>query len=656
MSELYFRLGEMKGFTAIDLADKKEGYANPIRELMQNSLDASREAGNSKCEINIYIEAISKRQIPHIAEYESVLEKAIQNAKNQGSFNANSQQRVTSIQNAIKEKSLKVLMFSDNGTGMKQEQIEALLTGGVSIKGEADEKSGGSFGVGNLSSYSLSSLRYVLYATKYKNDNGVTKQLFTGSPILAGHRDGNAQRGNRGRIVTKKPGDEMDPKFTYPEDPPDFIGRKMEHLARGTIVVVLGLSEDWGEDAEYAIVCNFFHAIAHESISVTVPQDGIPKAISYDKVERLIASRKDQQRKRGDHILSGKAVWQAWQAVKENQKTIELSNSDKVYVYIKSDNNTDSVIVLIRNGMVIARHDSMLSSDMNDLRKGKNFQPFTAVIDVDQQNAPELFGLVKKAEGPYHSQLQATQLGSEEDKKRLKKLFKELSEKIKEHLKAIERDSFDLPLFPVPDKAKPQTDGNNRNRKSGQVEKASPPPAHPRPPKPKKPEEGKGKKRPKPVVISRNLKSKNAVRYTDEANQWRVRLRVIPQNQENAKDAVYLSMCVGEDNDNEETKMYLDFTTVQINGQTIEIPDSVEVEEDGKLMQVPANKSQVKLGSLDQSRQYDIIAEVKKPDEIGDMKVALLPILGLKYRKSRGGDNCVRQSNAGFSCLEKRLW
>ena len=52
MSELYFRAGETEGFTSKKLADKKNGYANPIRELLQNSLDASKDAGNKKCEIN----------------------------------------------------------------------------------------------------------------------------------------------------------------------------------------------------------------------------------------------------------------------------------------------------------------------------------------------------------------------------------------------------------------------------------------------------------------------------------------------------------------------------------------------------------------------------------------------------------------------------
>ncbi len=631
MPELYFRLGEMKGFTAIDLADKKEGYANPIRELLQNSLDASREAGNGKCEINVYIEIILKSQIPHIGEYEKVLEKAIQTAREQGSYNTNSEQRVKPIQCALNEETLKVLMFSDNGAGMRQEQLEAILTGGVSIK--EDEKSGGSFGVGNLSSYSLSSLRYVLYATKHKDERNGTKCLFTGSPILAGHKDGEAQRGNRGRIVEKRPENEMNPKFVYPKESPGFIELKMNNLSMGTIVAILGLSEDWGEEAEYAIVSNFFHAIAHDTLSINIHQESGQKAISYDEVDRLMASKKDCKRARGESILSGKTVYQAWQTVKENntQKIIELSNSDKVYVCIKNDRNTDSAIVLVRNGMVIARHDSMLSRDMDGLRKNPSFEPFTAVIDVDKQDAPKLFGLVKDAESPYHNRLQAKILDNK-DEKCLKKLLKELSEGIKKHLKIIERDSFVLPLFTVPNQAETQAGGDNKS--SGQDNKAKPQPTPKKPLKPKKlGDREEDKKRQKPVVISRNLESKNAVRYTDEGDEWKVRLKIIPKKQEDSKDEVYLSMCLSEDNDNEETKTYLDFIEVEINGKTIEIPDSIDVKKDGKLIQEPTNRSQVKLGQLEQARQYNLTAKVRKPDEIGDMKVALLPILGLRQRK-----------------------
>ena len=625
MSELYFRLGEMRGFTAIDLADKKESYTNPIRELMQNALDASHEADNNTCNIDIFIETIPVCEIPHIKEYKEVLKNAIKTAESQGSYNENSKQRVAPINEALKKSELNVLLFADNGVGMKQYQLEAMLTGGVSIKGN-DEKSGGSFGVGNLSSYSLSSLRYVLYATKYR-DEGTIKTLFTGSPILAGYKDEVddkvQQRGNRGRIVIKEPENEENPEFAYPEKFPKFIRPKIDKLDTGTVVAILGLSEGWSDDAEYAIVSNFFHAIAHEGLIITIHQGGSQMEISDDKAELLIDSRKDNKRAMGENILSGKMVFQAWQAIHEenSQKTITLSNSDKVYVFIKSDKNANSGIVLVRNGMVVARHDSMLSKDMDELRKNPDFESFTAIIDIDGQEAPKLFKLMKNAEGPYHNKLQkGVLIGKEEGN--LKKLLKELSGKMKEHLKKIERDSVDLPLFTVPSKAEEKASGVNKPDE--QDEDASPRPIDVKPPKkdpPNPTKEGNGC--PPPTVISRHLKSKTAVRCTDKVDKWEVRLRITPTNKGNAKDDAYLSIGLGEENDNEKQPTYLDFITAELNGRKIEPSEG--------------DARQINLGSLNQETQYNVTAEIKKPDHIGDMKVALQAILRLKrHKKSKG--------------------
>ena len=614
MSELYFRLGEMKGFTAIDLADKKEGYANPIRELMQNSLDASRDARQENCEIDIYIETISKNQIPHIKEYERVLERAITHAQNQNSYNENSQQRVRPIKAALKKDELQVLMFSDNGTGMAKNHIDAMLTGGVSIKGN-EKLSGGTFGVGNLSSYSLSSLRYVLYATKHKNGNGGIETLFTGSPILAGYEEPDAQRGNRGRIIKQKPASEKNPIFDYLEEFPDFIKPKMDKIDVGTVVAILGLSEDWGPEAEYAIASNFFHGIVHDALKINIHKKGEDsKFIDMDKTESIIENKKDGKNAKRESILSGKMVHQALQAVMYGDKRIiSLSNSDKVQVDIKTDRESDPAIVLIRNGMLIARHNTMLSRDMNGLRKTSDFEPFTAVIDINQ-DAPELLKLIKGAENPYHNMLQGKIL-DQRNEKRLKKLFKELSEEIKKNLEKIVRDEIHIPLFQTPDKA--NSINSSGNKSSGQNKKAKSQKGPGRPPKLKEPEEGKGRNRPKPVVINRNLESKNAARYTDKAGGWEVKLKVMPDKMD-ANDDVYLSICIAEDNDRDEAKIYLDFAGIKMDGEPISVPE---------------NKSQIKLGRLEVGNQYDIVAVVEKPSEIGDMKVALLPVLGLKQRK-----------------------
>jgi len=609
MSDLYFRLGEMKGFTAIELANKSEGYANPIRELLQNSLDASRETGQEKCEVDIYIQTIDKLEIPHIDKYEEILHKAIKTQRNQKSLNANNQRVVDRIKNTLDEQKVKVLMFADNGTGMNTDKVNAILTG-MSV--HDNEEAGGSFGVGHLSSYSLSSLRYVLYATKYQQ-GGKSASLFTGSPILAGHNDGANQRGSRGRIVKEAPTNENNPEFDYPTQFPPFIASKMEKIDRGTMVSILGLTEDWDEDAEYAIVSNFFHAISHEALSVKIHKDGQPvKPIGLTEVESLIASRMEGKVARGENILSGKAVHQALEAVvgKENQKQIRLSNGESVYVCIKTDSDSVRTITLIRNGMLIARHNSMLSNDMENLRKNENVEPFTAVIDVDQGDAPKLFNLVKGAEGPYHNRLETGRLMAAEEKA-LRKLFKELSAKIGEHLQEVKRDSIELPLFSVPNESARAAGGN----KSGGQNRDAKPRGGTKPPKPNPPNpDPDPNPRPKPKVVSRSLVAKTAVRYADEGDKWKVELRTIPKAQ-NARDEVYLSVCVGEDNDDLEAQTYLDFVAVKMNGKEVKIPEA---------------KNQVRLGKLKESTQYDIVAQVEKPANMGNMKVALLPILGLK--------------------------
>ena len=612
-SELYFMIGPMEGFTGSALADKKEGYTNPIRELLQNALDASREAHNNECKVNIYIETIPVSEIPHIEKYKEVLCKAIKTAKKRGSYNKNVKQRIAPIGETLKKENLKVLLFTDDGIGMNPDRLDGMLEGGHSIKG--DEESGGSYGVGNLSSYSLSLLRYVLYATKYK-DNGITKTLFTGSPILAGYQDENAKRGNRGRIVTKKPQDEKNPKFTYPNKPPAFIEPKMHALNTGTVIAILGLSEDWDNDAEYAIVSNFFHAISHDRLSITIHKDGSSEKISYDQVEQLIDRKKEGKKAMGENILSGKMVFQAWQTIQEHnsQKTIELSNADKVYVFIKNDKSTNSAIILVRNGMVVARHDHMLSVPIENLRKEPDLEPFTAIIDVDKQEAPKLFELVKNAEGPYHNRLQRNLL-VEEDEKELKKLLKELSEKIKEgFLKKIERNSVNLPLFTMPNEAQENVSGIKKS--DGQSKEASATPRSKKPPRVKEdPPQSNGEKHPPPTVISRSLESKTAARYTENGSIWEVRLRITPTQQENDKDDAYLSIGLGDDSDGEKCT-YLDFITAELNGKEIKISNG--------------SKKQIKLGPLNKDMQYNLTAEIEKPSNIGNMKVALFPILGLK--------------------------
>jgi hypothetical protein len=621
MSKLYFRTGETEGFTSKKLADKKSGYANPIRELLQNSLDASKDAGNNKCEINIYIESIDKSTIPHIKDYEDTLNSAIEFQKSVNSYNHNAEQIVKIIQQALGKDKLKILMFVDNGEGMSPNILNGLI-GERSVK--SSEGSGGSFGVGHLSSYFLSSLRYVLYASKYKN-NEVIETLFSGVPILAGFEDDDAAREATGRILESIPENENKPKFIFPTTYPDFIQDKMDEINTGSMVAILGLNKEWGKEANYAIVSNFFYAINKQELTVKINHDNIIESIDKSDIDRLLEKKQGSKRAMDGNILCGSDVYQAWLAVKnDNHKKIDLDNGDEVCVHIRNNIETNSVIVLIRNGMLIARHDKMLSNEINSLRKNEDFEPFSVVINVDDKECPKLFELVKGAENPYHNRLVRNRLIPEQEKQ-LKDLFKALCEKIKtDYLKEKDRESFNLsmPLLEIPNKAEVQgrTQGTNTSRPRSQTLKAKPNVNEPKPPINKVKTTNNGKKRPAPIIISRYLEAKNSMRMKDKGDTIDVKLNIVPQKME-VKDEAYLSMILAQDKDSDESGNALDFVSLSIDGVDIEIPKFVE-----------ADKSRIKLGTLSEAQTYSVEATIKKPKNIKDINVALKPFLGLKQR------------------------
>ncbi len=633
MSELYFSYGRGESFTSMKLANKKNGYSNPIRELMQNSLDASREAENDKCVIDIYIEKIKRKDIPNIDDYEEALENSIKLLKSRGGYTSGNKQMVGSIKKELRKDDIDVLMFVDNGTGMNQVKLENLLD---EISNHADENAGGSYGVGHLSSYFLSSLRYVLYATKYNKNNKI-ENLFTGSSILAGHENKRTLRGSKGRIIAETPVNEANPKFKYLEIFPKFIQLKMDELkSTGSMVAILGLNEKWGDDAEYAIASNFFHAIFCGRLKVNVHRNNKLTEINNEKLKNLLYLRKNNGNAK-DTILSGQDFYQAYQTIQNTKNIVKLRNEDKIYIYSANKIDSSPCICLIRNGMLIARHDNMLSTHINNLRKNEDFESFMVVIDVDKIDAKNLFRLVRNAENTEHNKLINKKEAPLGDKKNIKELFQELSEKIKNFLDKRDRESFDLPFFEMPDKAKTK---GNAPKTSGQNEKAKikiRPSV--RPPKVceicnerpcicdcskcgenpcicETPPKAKGS----PEINLPQLESNNAMRYIDKGSNFEIRIRVKPAKQFDGKDYVYFSIAISEDNDSNARGHFLEFICLSVNNKKVAKENFVR------------DNKQIELGRLNNETDYNIVAKVKKPSGFNNTKVALEPIFGLKNK------------------------
>ena len=595
MTELYFRLGPMEGFTSNTIADKREGLNIPVRELMQNSLDATEDG--TACNVEIAIEEIAIRDIPHIAEYEEILDLAIQTQQDLGSFNSQQRQIVKNLKSELKKPQIRVLMFADDGAGMDREGLNALIE---QRSRDKSKDSGGSFGVGHLKAYDLSSLRYVLYATRREG-----KTLFTGVPILAGFDDGK-QRGNIGRVLARMPKNESNPQFVYPKQIPYFMERMFGQRRQGTVVCIVGLPDRSSDDYETVIASHFFSALLHGRLSVLTRRDsdgGAASNLNGDEIDSVLAKAKHGQRPRTSRgeILSGQHTWQSFLAVKDAvAKEIELSSGDRVNAYFRTEGIGNSSVALIRSDMLVARHDTMLSPDFSDLRKSTEVAPFALVIDINQGQARnELFDLVKAAEGPHHNELRRAEL-SKEDHDRLRALLGELAGKVREHLPKIDRRGFDLPIF---DSVTAVADENR---------KARPNPVVPPGPGPG-PAPGPGSK-PRPPTLGRPAEARIEAKSEETEEGWRVLVRITPTGDTQPRDSAYLSFGVAEDRDDGLIGNWLAPKNVLVDGKPGTVDDRV-----------------VPLGGLSRTSSLTLEATLTRPPySTKGAMIAVLPVLSLK--------------------------
>lgn len=612
MSILYFRLGDAKGFRSKLVSDVKEGFGVPIRELLQNAIDATNEKDGKrkKCEVEIFIETIKTSDIPHIDEYRSILEKGKDTAKEKGSFNnaKNCYNRLYHECHNVNK--MKIMLFLDNGKGLDPQKLEGLLSEN-SVKDNAD--SGGSFGVGHLTSYSLSSLRYVLYATKYREKNKI-KSIYTGSPILAGYidRDGEtAERGNRGRIVENKPLNEMAPDYVYPDHFPDkFIDEKMKQITTGTLVGIIGLTEDWNDEAEYAIASNFFPLLNNGNLTVKV-HDKSTRLI-HEHINQILDKKKDRVNRYGENVLSGEQAHFALRAIRNGTRhQIEViektkdSERNKIHVYIGTSGEQRSTVSLIRNGMLIARHDDILSisQDLYHLRNNSSFVPFSLVIEVNN-DAKTFLELVKAAETQYHNKLQAKNL-SKGDIERLQYFFKEISDEVAKLLKTIDREEVSLEygtkIAVRGQRTRPSTTARKYNKRPSTKKKKN-----------KKSKQSRSNKSRFGLCDYSAVKKEN-----EDGKHWDIELQVSNIKYNPNKDKLYFSMFVSEDQDYNARKF------VNFENATICETNSKQSKK------AKINNKQVVLQNLRRNSSYIVNIKATKIDELGVIDVALVPLFSL---------------------------
>ena len=441
--------GEPSGFTTAGITGFSD--LNPaaiVREIMQNSLDAAREAGQAVANIRFEVERSNLDQIPGIRRYRSVFNRAKQDQQKLRSGHQGLSDQAKDVAQAI-EKCLSderctTLFALDNGIGLDGSRMKAILADGLSVKSET---SAGAVGNGHFVVIPASDLRYVLYG-------GLTKQgqmIGSGHAILASHQSDNKRMGNKdGYFVKDLKHDLFDP-YVFPQDNeiPEYLRGKLEWIAdqwrSGTVVAVPGFNNFresnhslWGMISK-AAACSFFAAFAQKELRVEVVENGAIQLLDDTTIDATLNKFRDEKRTHSK-FLSGSRALAAFEAVQIGQDVTVHTDIGNVSMKLREVTDGKTRIDLCRNGMWIT--DKLPSK----LRESQftGLKPFHCVLLLNAEDG-EIHQLVRKAEGPLHNQLETKKLTSRDERRKLTKAMDAIASKIREIVPEYDSERFKIP-------------------------------------------------------------------------------------------------------------------------------------------------------------------------------------------------------------------
>lgn len=423
---------DLVGFTAAGISSFRDISANAIvRELIQNSLDAAQLARTPKAVIRFSTTAVETKDIPGIKSYQSAFCKAVQRRTEETGLSDQDMMVVHAISEALNRDHSEVLVVADNGIGLDEKRMFALLSDGVSDKGK---NAAGAFGVGHMSLFPVSDLRYILYSGIC---NG--QWISSGHAILASHFENERDRSGRsanGYFLAGNSGC----KHIYPEKTgmPPLIRSALSKIERGdghgTAVIVLGFNRfkettSLKDAVSKATACSFFPAVDEGQLEVVVDDSGASWTLKSGNLSEVIDGYKEQKRERD--FLSGRKAYFSYNALVHGRRHDVSVLDGMVNIVVQHPAKSKTTrINLFRNGMWITNSDRNSGGIPHLYSAFSEYESFEALILVTAQAASQFHDLIRKAEGPSHNRLDLKLL-EDSDRKHLRQAFAEISEFLK---------------------------------------------------------------------------------------------------------------------------------------------------------------------------------------------------------------------------------
>ena len=431
------------GFTTL-ATSTWDGTPEPIvRELLQNALDAARAAERDRAEVVFTAAVAPIADLPGIDEYREHFEKAVEEraGDEQGTEERDTIRRISTV---LADGSADVLFCRDNGQGLNGDRLRRVVIEGDSGK---PTEGAGSKGLGHLTAFAASDLRYVLYAGRSRSPEGRLRDAASGHAILAARSSGGSNGtgiGGDGFLLRYgQMGLFGDSDAMFPDRVPALLAGEMNALTdTGSVVALLGFNGFRGEDdadpaeaIREVAAAHFLAAIAVGEMTVRVHgASGKEQAVERGTLAEIIGRNKNQRG--GGATLPGEQAWRAWRVFDDGAARDLDCELDGVHIRFRSlagEPVRDSRVQIYRDGMWITnKAPGLMPGDF-----GGN-QPFDAVVMLTRG---ELYGLVRDAEGPEHRGLDRNRLVVGKNTKRwrtLRKLLRDVAARLREE--AGERD------------------------------------------------------------------------------------------------------------------------------------------------------------------------------------------------------------------------
>ncbi len=418
------------GFTT-NVTSRQAGDPDPvIRELLQNCLDAAvREAKRDRAEVHFTIAQRPIEQLPGYQQYVDAFRAA--RAELPEAVTNDVRSAVRRIESTLAKPTMSVLFCRDNGIGLDAKSMQALLSEGQSHKPNAGA---GSYGLGHLTAYPASDLRYVLYAGKRGQ-----VEIASGHAILGSHKASGTRHAahgywrNQANIFSLEDGE-------FPSVAPDLLRTELDRITTsGSVVAIAGFNH-FHDPPDRAIdeICrvaalNFMGAIWQGLMVVHVSDEasGQTKRVDAGSLESMLLPISKQQRAPAKGWLAGSQGYRALTTL-HSGRWLSESVDRSIGVRFRSLDagaGERSRVQVFRDGMWITNSAPRL--DTGAFGGVRAFDAVVMLTDYDPDDHTEFYDLIRNSEGPEHRDLTKYRELSRADKDKLQDMLQLLADQLR---------------------------------------------------------------------------------------------------------------------------------------------------------------------------------------------------------------------------------